>query len=553
MTKISISEFIDELKFCISEKDMVKAKALLQFLPKIDPKNQIRTLYEISKAEDRVVHPALCYMLELPISDPGVKNRLHDLLLDKSCACQDLLLEELKADTLDKRLPLIRITGELQVKEAIPLLSDYLSRKSDADFLRETIKALSLMASQTCIRAIADFIFYGDEELKQEAIFALAEIGGPTAIHLLAEAIRGDNRTDQLIIEALGEIQDQAALQRLTQLLNSHYVDVRNWTIDKLISIGDKAVPVVVENLKESDDDALVHTLNVLGNIGDKSAIPAIQKILFRRPENANVRFAAYEAMERLPAAKAAISLATGLEDPEEQVRLAAARAVDKNLSPILAAGLKNMIAPGNENANQIVATLIDAGADKTFESLIQEESFSNMAISHLAGKAHPDIRKHYLVLMQSQGHHELAEKVLAAVAPEKETRGLTIFVVDDSKMMLRIYKSKLHAMGHTPVLFDFPSRAIEAALENKPDLVITDLNMPDINGIQLTKQLRRKYTPASLPIIMITTQSDFVGQHSGQPNARIDTESMQSIGISMVMNKPFDDADLAANIKKLT
>ncbi|MCW7752415.1 HEAT repeat domain-containing protein [Desulfobotulus sp. H1] len=553
MTKISISEFIDELKFCISGKDMVKARALLQFLPRIEAKSQIRTLYEISKAEDRVVHPVLCYMLELPINDASVKNRLYDLLLDKSCACQDLLVQELRAESLDRRLPLIRIAGELQVKESIPLLSGFLSQKSNPDFLRETIKALSLMASQTCIRAIADFIFYGDEELKQEAIFALAQIGGPTAIHLLSEAIRGNNRTDQLIIEALGEIQDQTALERLTALLNSHYVDVRNWTIDKLVAIGPKAVPVVVENLKETDDDALVHTLNVLGNIGDKSAIPAIQKILYRKPDNANVRFAAYEAMERLPAAKAAISLATGLEDPEEQVRLAAARAVDKNLSPILTAGLKNMIAAKDESARQVVATLIDAGADKAFENLIREETFSSMAVMHLASTAHPDTRTHYLTLIQGQGLDDLAQKIMAAVPPEKEARGLRIFVVDDSKMMLRIYKSKLHAMGHTPLLFDFPSRAIEAALQEKPDLLITDLNMPDINGIQLTKELRRRYPETELPIIMITTQSDFVGQHSGQPNARIDTESMKGIGISMVMHKPFDDADLAASIQKLT
>jgi HEAT repeat protein len=552
MSKISIAEFIDELKFCIAGQDMVKARALLQFLPRIDPKSQIRTLYEISKGEDRVVHPALCYMLELPLADAMVKNRLYDLLLDKSCANQDLLLAQLQAETLDRRLPLIRIAGELQVLEAIPLLTDFLSQKSDPDLLRETIKALSLMASQTCIRAIADFIYYGDEELKQEAIFALAEIGGPTAIHLLAEAIRGNNRTDQLIIEALGEIQDQAALQRLTQLLNSHYVDVRNWTIDKLVAIGPKAVPVVVENLKEADDDALVHTLNVLGNIGDKSAIPAIQKVLYRRPENPNVRFAAYEAMERLPAAKAAISLATGLEDPEEQVRLAAARAVDKNLSPTLAAGLKNMTAAQDEAARQVVATLVDAGADRAFEALISEEAFSTMAVTHLSSKAHPDVREHYLTLMRNQGFDALADRILAAVQPEKGVKRLRIFVVDDSKMMLRIYKGKLHAMGHAPVLFEFPSRAIEAALQEKPDLLITDLNMPDINGIQLTRELRRKYRPQDLPIIMITTQSDFVGQHSGHAEARIDKATLEEIGVSMVMHKPFADADLADNIRKL-
>lgn len=553
MASINSSDFINELKFCVDQNDLVKAKALLQFLPDIDAKSQIRALYEVSKAQDRLAYPVLCYILERPLADASVRNRLYDLLLDKSYGNHDLLMEQLAADAIENRLALVRITGELQVQEAIPLLSEYLSQKSDANLLREVIKSLSHMASQSCIRAIADFIYYGDEELKQEAIFALAEIGGPSAIHLLAEAIRGNSRTDQLVIEALAEIQDQTALSRLTQFLNSHYVDVRNWAIDQLIAIGPKAVPVVMENLKEADDDAMVHTLNVLGNIGDKVAIANIQKVLYRKPENPNVRFAAYEALERLPASKAAISLATGLEDPEEQVRLAAARAVDKNLSPILSAGLKNMVAGDDDAAMQIVATLVDAGADNTFESLLEEEAFSKKAITYLSEKAHPDARDHFVALIRNTPMADLADQVMAASTPEEGEKRLTIFAVDDSKMMLRIYKKKLHKMGHASVLFEFPARAIEAILNDKPDLVITDLNMPDINGIQMTTEIRKKYSPKELPIIMITTQSDFVGQHSGQSTARIDAETLKKTGVNMIMNKPFEDADLEANILKLS
>ena len=48
--------------------------------------------------------------------------------------------------------------------------------------------------------------------------------------------------------------------------------------------------------------------------------------------------------MERIPSPKTAISLAQGLQDPVEAVRMSAARAVDMNLSKPLIAGLKNIV-----------------------------------------------------------------------------------------------------------------------------------------------------------------------------------------------------------------
>ena len=52
--------------------------------------------------------------------------------------------------------------------------------------------------------------------------------------------------------------------------------------------------------------------------------------------------------------------------------------------------------------------------------------------------------------------------------------------------------------------------------LSEKPDLVITDLNMPNISGLELTMEIRRKFTRPDLPILMITTQSDFVEEKDG-------------------------------------
>lgn len=48
-------------------------------------------------------------------------------------------------------------------------------------------------------------------------------------------------------------------------------------------------------------------------------------------------------------------------------------------------------------------------------------------------------------------------------------------------------------------------SSSIEIAVEQKPDLIITDLNMPRLNGIELTRKIRLKDEMAQMPIVAIT------------------------------------------------
>ena len=113
----------------------------------------------------------------------------------------------------------------------------------------------------------------------------------------LFEALTGDSKGDILIIKALAERQDQESLEKLTELLSSQFTDLRHAAIDNLIEIGVKSIPVVIDNLKTDDADTVIHSLNVLGNIGDITALPAIQKVIYNQPEDPNVRFAVYEAM----------------------------------------------------------------------------------------------------------------------------------------------------------------------------------------------------------------------------------------------------------------
>lgn len=84
-----------------------------------------------------------------------------------------------------------------------------------------------------------------------------------------------------------------------------------------------------------------------------------------------------------------------------------------------------------------------------------------------------------------------------------------TILAVDDSKTMRDMVSFTLKGAGYEVMLAEDGAHAL-TVLGNKPvDLIITDVNMPNMNGIELVEKLRANMTYKSVPILILTTESD--------------------------------------------
>lgn len=87
-------------------------------------------------------------------------------------------------------------------------------------------------------------------------------------------------------------------------------------------------------------------------------------------------------------------------------------------------------------------------------------------------------------------------------------SKSLNILVVDDSTTMQRIIKNTLHRLNFNNItLANDGVEALDLILSNSYDLLITDWNMPNMNGLELVKTVRSKQKYADLPIIMVTTE----------------------------------------------
>jgi len=519
---------IDELKYDIQVRDERKARIVLSYFDKTDDKTKNRLLFELSRVDPGFSVPLLCHLMatyENIASDfPVVKEMLISKLLDVPTLLLSLMQDNI--DPAEKAI-YFELAGEMRFEEATPVLLSILYDTQEVDTIKQVVSALGTIGDPAATTALADYLYSDKPELVLLAVKALGQICTPTAMHRLSERMGTDHELDRAILQIFSNVQDTISLQKLNDTIRSHNANLRNFAKAALVNIGAKAVPLLTENLLYDDPDLQIHSLNILGETADASAIAPIRKLLFNDPKNPNVRFAAYEALALLPLRQGAYTLAGGLTDPEEHVRIAAAKAIDRNFSDILKAGIKNMVKLKDRDADQIVKTIINAQADAIFTSLAPEAYFQEMAFAHLIG-SHEDIQRHYRHLLRRSGLSEFADRI----TPEEKRPAsrLRVCAVDDSRMILTIYKNTLHELGYESVLFEFPESAIQWLQDQKPDIVLTDLNMPETTGIELTERIREKYSKEELPVIMVTTQ-----------NESQDYDTAHKAGVNEILHKPFN------------
>jgi len=350
-----------------------------------------------------------------------------------------------------------------------------------------------------------------------------------------------DPKTQRMAVDILAENQSMLALKELNKLLGAGSIYLKNHAKERLVELGGGVVSILVENLTKDNSELLIHTLNVLGDIGDSRAVSFIRKLLMSQDQDPNTRFAAYEALGKIPVKACAYTLASGLEDPVEDVAIAAAKAIDSNYNDVLRSGLKNIFKNKGEELERLVEIIIISEAGNIFLSLLDNKLFLSLAYQYIKEKACSDVKLHFVNLLKNNGYESFACEIgvydESSGHEEKE-----VWAVDDSKMILRIYGKTFNAIGVKSKQFEYPRQMLES-LENKiPALLFTDLNMPDITGIELVKEIRKTYSVESLPIVMVTTQSGIE-----------DSSSLLSLGISKVLHKPFSEEILREAITEFT
>jgi two-component system chemotaxis response regulator CheY len=116
-----------------------------------------------------------------------------------------------------------------------------------------------------------------------------------------------------------------------------------------------------------------------------------------------------------------------------------------------------------------------------------------------------------------------------------------TVLAVDDSATMREMVAFVLESAGYRVIEAEDGAKGLERARASQVDLVITDQNMPNMDGITLVRSLRELGEYKSVPILLLTTESSDSMKAQGR-----------AAGATGWLVKPFDPATLLEVVQKV-
>ncbi len=115
------------------------------------------------------------------------------------------------------------------------------------------------------------------------------------------------------------------------------------------------------------------------------------------------------------------------------------------------------------------------------------------------------------------------------------------VLVVDDEVHIVHVVSIKLRNNGYEVLTASNGAEAFELANSEKPDIIVSDYQMPVMNGLELIEKLRASENLKDIPVILLTARS-----------FAIDDEQKSRLGISQCLSKPFSPKELLRDVEDI-
>jgi two-component system cell cycle response regulator DivK len=117
---------------------------------------------------------------------------------------------------------------------------------------------------------------------------------------------------------------------------------------------------------------------------------------------------------------------------------------------------------------------------------------------------------------------------------------GAQILVVEDNQKNMKLFRDVLQVTGYRTLEATTGGRAVELATEHRPDLVLMDIQLPDIDGVEALGRLRADERTASIPVLALTAQA-----------MEGDRERFRAAGFDGYISKPVNIVSLISTVEQ--
>jgi two-component system alkaline phosphatase synthesis response regulator PhoP len=121
------------------------------------------------------------------------------------------------------------------------------------------------------------------------------------------------------------------------------------------------------------------------------------------------------------------------------------------------------------------------------------------------------------------------------------DEKALKVLVVDDEIHIVQVVAIKLRNNGFDVITCENGAQALDLASNEKPDIVVTDFQMPLMTGVELVQNLRSQPDTADIPVVLLTARG-----------FAIENEQKENLKISACVSKPFSPRELLQTVEEV-
>ncbi len=524
---------------------------LLKDFAQKDMIEQIVCLDEIKESRLVEAIPALWNLYANPLGDQAVDEMIYHTLFDLLAGREQEIIAGLGHESGAVRLMCIRRAadgGSSALKDALVKM---LASTSGKELISEIIRALGSYKDTALTEILLPYLKHEDYSVVAWAMRGLAEIHDlrfrDALMAMVSESSEVHNvdvgcelRT-ALAVENIAIFHDEITAAFLIGFIHHANPSFRRVIISTLADMGDEILPDLEKCLDTGDKDEKIMAANVIGMTGKKRGADILVAHL-EKTGDANLKFAIYEGLGRINSMRSVIGLTDGLAEGDDLVLIAVATALDHQCNPGVVKVLNEIIAKGDAQSGRVLSAIITSHARKVFAALYKDGGQRSTLLGAVQKSGDHEAIGAFRAELAKIGGEQAAKDIEQLSLGEVGVKEKRILAADDSRAMLFFYKGVAADLGMELITVEDGKKAFDyLQMDSEFDLIITDMNMPDMDGIELTREIRKKPEWAKIPVLMATTESE-----------KTQSELARQAGVTDFITKPFSKEDFKAKIGQM-
>ncbi|MCP4716385.1 MAG: response regulator [Deltaproteobacteria bacterium] len=498
------------------------------------PRTQISLIKNAVKQSQAEVLPELLALYANPSYNADVKDAIGQALRELLPTDPKQTCAGLKSKSQPVKELCCRIAGEQHFKEAEPLLGELTTDATNEPILPEVLAALARIKgaawSAQVLQLPQQYPSTPAAKTSQpDAVPAFFEIQPLRDYYQTVTQAESDQYygtcTEETVaaIKAIGTLDADEATAFLVSKIHHRNPAVRRLIQEELVNKGKKVIPFLAKIFETDEIDSQIMTATVFGLIGlRKGADIMVASIDNRHIHDTNVLQAVFEALGSIPCMKSTVCLSDGLEYEDELLLMAVVSALNTSLaaaesSPLytllnrgIINKLEDLILNSGPQSKRIINTVITAKSLNLFGSLYKNVRIGAALIDCIGRTNSADLIKTYIHQLEDMNESRSAHDAASLAKRAIRKAGKKVLAVDDSSSMLLFYKTAASDLGFDITAVSNGREALNCLqVEPNFDLIISDMNMPIMDGIELTHTIRDNPQLEKIPIIMASTESE--------------------------------------------